>query len=179
MDERSLLIVEDNATMAQVVAGALAARGYSVEHCCSAAEARQRIQAAPPRHMLVDLRLPDGSGLCLVQALRRVRPDARIVVLTGFANIATAIEAIKLGASNYLCKPVDTETIDAALAGRNPLEDADLEEAPQPPTVPDVEAEHILRVLADHSRNISATARALGMHRRTLQRKLSKGTEAH
>ena len=179
-DMRSLLIVEDNQTMARVVADAMASRGYQVEHCCNAADARRRIGAAPPDHMLVDLRLPDGSGLSLVQALRLARPDAMIVVLTGFASITTAIEAIKLGASNYLCKPVDTDTINAALSGRNPVGNVASSEDPLlPATVPDVEAEHIQRVLTDNSSNISATARALGMHRRTLQRKLSRSSEAY
>jgi two-component system response regulator RegA len=174
--DRSLLIVEDNALMAETVGAALTRRGYRVEQCHTLADARARLAAKAPRYALVDLRLPDGSGLCFVQQLRRASTETSIVVLTGFANIPTAIEAIKLGANNYLCKPADVETIDAALQGRSMLWDpTDTEPLP---TVPDVENEHIQRVLADNASNISATARALGMHRRTLQRKLSKSIEA-
>lgn len=176
-DERSLLLVEDNLMMSEVVAGALTQRGYVVEHCSTVAEARRCIAERPPRYALVDLRLPDGSGLPLVQDLRRANPLVAIVVLTGFANIATAIEAIKLGATNYLCKPADIESVDAALQGRGAH--VDMAQAEWLPTVPDVQIEHIQSVLADNHSNISATARALGMHRRTLQRKLSKSGEAH
>lgn len=173
--DRSLLLVEDNLMMAETVAGALRRRGYFVELCPTVAEARARLASSAPRHAVVDLRLPDGSGLSLVPALRRARAEMSIVVLTGFANIPTAIEAIKLGANNYLCKPVDVDTIDAALQCRSLFGDAEHPEAPA--RVPDIESEHIHRVLADCSSNISATARALGMHRRTLQRKLSRAGE--
>ena len=175
--DRTLLIAEDNPTMAAVLASALRQRGYDVEHAKSVAEARERIVARPPRYALFDLRMPDGSGLQLVQRLRRARADATIVVLTGFANVPTAIEAIKLGADNYLCKPVDTDTIDATLNGQDRLQERDNTDAP--PTVPDVEQEHIQRVLTEHGSNISATARALGMHRRTLQRKLARSQDAN
>jgi len=176
--DRSLMMVEDNVMMAETVSAALRRRGYEVEHSPTIADARRRLASRAPRYALVDLRLPDGSGLALVRELRNASPEVSIVVLTGFANIPTAIEAIKLGASNYLCKPVDIETIDAALQGRNLLADfADSEDEETAPTVPDVENEHIQRVLADNLSNISATARALGMHRRTLQRKLSKSAD--
>jgi two-component system response regulator RegA len=175
-DDCSLLMVEDNAMMSDAVAIALRRRGYEVLQCRSLAEARSHIEQKAPHYALVDLRLPDGSGLGLVQELRRANPKVSIVVLTGFANIATAIEAIKLGARNYLCKPADIETIDAALQGRELPADA-MGNEPAPATIPDVETEHIQRVLAEHSSNISATARALGMHRRTLQRKLSRSVE--
>jgi two-component system response regulator RegA len=170
--DRSLLVVEDNPTMASVVCAALWQRGFDAVSCGSVAEARERIDTQPPRFALLDLRLPDGSGLQLVQRLRRARSDATIVVLTGFANVSTAIEAIKLGADNYLCKPVDTDVICAALRGVPP--DRTGPESEPMTSVPDVEHEHILRVLTDHNQNISATARALGMHRRTLQRKLAR-----
>ncbi len=172
--EPYLLMVEDNTMMAEAVSAALRRRGYHVEHFHTVAQARCRLAVKAPRYALVDLRLPDGSGLALVQELRRASAETSIVVLTGFASIATAIEAIKLGANNYLCKPADIDSVDAALQGRNLLMDMPATESP--PTVPDVEHEHIQRVLADHSSNISATARALGMHRRTLQRKLSRSS---
>lgn len=178
IDDRTLLLAEDNPMMADAVTIALERRGYQVVACRSVGEARRCIEMRPLRYAVVDLRMPDGSGLSLVRDLRRANPDVAIVVLTGYANIATAIEAIKLGARNYLCKPADIELVDAALQGRELQADFDYAE-PAVATIPDVESEHIQRVLTEHRSNISATARALGMHRRTLQRKLLRVAEAH
>jgi len=121
---------------------------------------------------VVDLRLGDASGLGLIEALHALDPRTRIVMLTGYASIATAVEAIKLGATHYLTKPADPDEIIAAL-GRT-SGDADIPVAAHPPSVERLEWEHIQKVLNQHQGNISATARALKMHRRTLQRKLAK-----
>jgi two-component system response regulator RegA len=146
--------------------------GFEVRHGRSLSDARlYLLHNAPPTHALVDLRLPDGSGLHVVQALRQASAATTIVVLTGFASIATAIEAIKLGACDYLCKPVSGKSIAAALLG---CRECDAAKAPSAPTVPEVEHQHIQSVLEQFGSNISAAARALGMHRRTLQRKLSR-----
>jgi two-component system response regulator RegA len=169
--ERTLLLVEDDPSLATVTEASLARRGFTVQVCRSVAEAKRELaEQGPPRYALVDLRLPDGTGLCVVDAIRRVSKQATIVVLTGFANIATAIEATKLGAADYLCKPVGAEIIAAALEGRRLFDEA---EAPAPPSVPKIQHDYIQRVLEQNHSNISATARALGMHRRTLQRKLA------
>ena len=175
--DMSLLLVEDHPVMAATVTAALRRRGYDAEHCATLAEARERIARKVPRYAVLDLRLPDGSGLGMVNALRQASLDISIVVLTGFANIPTAIEAIKLGANNYLCKPVDIETLDGALQGRSLNEELLLEEPPA--SVPDVQQEYIQRILEEHRSNISATARALGMHRRTLQRRLLRSGDAN
>jgi two-component system response regulator RegA len=171
----TLLLVEDDALMAEVLSTALGRRGYAVETCGTASDALARIAAAPPQFAVVDLRLPDGSGLSVVRALNKANAAASMVVLTGYANIATAIEAIKLGARNYLCKPVDADAVACGLTGTQPTPvTSEIAGTDAPLTVPRMEWEHIMRVRAEHDNNISATARALGMHRRTLQRKLSK-----
>jgi len=126
---------------------------------------------------VVDLSLPDASGLALIPALRGLDAGVRIVVLTGYASVATAVEAIKLGAVHYLAKPADADDVVASL-GR--IEgDPKVEVARRPPSVNRLAWEHIQRVLAEHGGNLSATARALGMHRRTLQRKLGKRPVRH
>ena len=173
-DGPSLMLVEDDAMLAEALSRSLSRRGYVVEICHSIEAARQRIEQCPPEYAIVDLRLPDGSGLNIVRALAAADPATSIVVLTGYASIATAIEAVKLGATNYLCKPVDGETVACALKNQQaPCGNAD-SEADDSMAVPRLEQEHIARVMAQNNSNISATARALGMHRRTLQRKLSK-----
>ena len=174
-EKPALLLVEDDAAMAEALSRALERRGYAVRTCGTAQQALACIAERPPRFAVVDLRLPDGSGLALVRALKSVDAGAAVVVLTGYANIATAIEATKLGASNYLCKPVDADAIVGAFGGAAGAADPLYPDAPL--SVPKLEWEHILRVRAEHHNNISATARALGMHRRTLQRKLSKHPE--
>jgi two-component system response regulator RegA len=124
-----------------------------------------------PRYAVVDLKLPGDSGLAVISKLKALSPGTRAVVLTGFASIATAVEAIKLGAVHYLAKPVDGDQVIEALTRDSGHPDMS---AWQPPSLARLEWEHIQRVLAEHRGNISATARALRMHRRTLQRKLSK-----
>lgn len=146
-------------------------RGYAVVDAADVQEALALAQQNPPEFAVVDLKMPGESGLVLIEKLIEIDPNTRIVMLTGYASIATAVEAIKLGATHYLAKPVDADEVVAAL---NKLEgDASLNVSDSPLS-DRLEWEHIQRVLAEHEGNISATARALKMHRRTLQRKLGK-----
>jgi two-component system, response regulator RegA len=167
-----LLLVDDDDTFRSVLARALARRGFEVRTAADVPDALRLVSESPPSHAVVDLRMPGASGLELVEALRRQSPDARIVVLTGYASIATAVSAMKLGATHYLAKPADADQIVAAFGDGPPL--LSVEEAARPLSVDRLEWEHIQRVLGENDGNISATARALGMHRRTLQRKLGK-----
>jgi len=167
-----LLLVDDDDTFRTVLARALTRRGFEVRTAADVPDALRLASESPPSHAVVDLRMPGASGLELIEALRRGSPDARIVVLTGYASIATAVSAMKLGATHYLAKPADADQIVAAFGDGPPL--IALEETTRPLSVDRLEWEHIQRVLAENDGNISATARALGMHRRTLQRKLGK-----
>lgn len=169
---RRLLLVDDDDVFRDVLGAALRRRGFEVELAADLASTHAALKAFHPDCAIVDLKLPDGSGLELVSALAGLAPAPRVLVLTGYASIATAVEAVKLGAVNYLPKPATPDEILAALDREGP--DAALEVKPEPPSVDRLEWEHIQRVLADHDGNISATARALNMHRRTLQRKLAK-----
>lgn len=171
-DRASLLLVDDDEALCDVMRRALAGRGFdvSVAHTCEAA--LRAIDGEPPEFAVVDLKLPDQSGLKLVARLKAADPHTRIVVLTGHGSIPTAIEAIKLGATYYLVKPVDADTVVAAFAREGGDDSLPVEGKPM--TIERVEWEHIQRVLRDHDGNVSATARALSMHRRTLQRKLHK-----
>jgi len=165
-----LLLVDDDAPFRQRLQVTLERRGFTVTGVGSIAEARQQL-ASKPAYAVVDMRLDDGNGLDLVAELRAQRPDIRIVVLTGYGNLATAVAAVKAGAVDYLAKPADPEDIInalSALPGTRP-------EAPAEPMSADrVRWEHIQRVYELCSRNVSETARRLRMHRRTLQRILAK-----
>jgi two-component system response regulator RegA len=147
-------------------------RGYAVTVAHDVAQAVWSAEQSPPEFAVVDLRMPGPSGLTLVKKLRELSADTRVVVLTGYASIATAIEAIKIGATHYLAKPVTAEEIIAAFGRTMP--DPEVVVAHEPLPVNRVEWEHIQKVLMENQGNISATAKALGMHRRTLQRKLVK-----
>lgn len=167
-----LLLVDDDTTFCSVLSRALEHRGFQVGIAHTVAEALSRIEQRVPDYAVVDLKLPGQSGLELVSRLRAVSKRTRIVVLTGYASIATAVEAVKLGAAYYLSKPADADDIVAAFhRGRG---DATAPVSERALSVDRVEWEHISRVLSEHDGNISATARALGMYRRTLQRKLNK-----
>ncbi len=173
IDERaSLLLVDDDAALCDVLRRALGARGFAVTVAHTFEDAAQAIDANAPEFAVVDLKLPDQSGLKLVSRLKAADAHTRIVVLTGHGSIPTAVEAIKLGATYYLVKPTDADTVVAAF-GREEGDDA-LPIDARPMSVERVEWEYIQRVLHDNDGNISATARALSMHRRTLQRKLHK-----
>jgi two-component system response regulator RegA len=169
--ERTLLIVDDDAPLRNRLARAMEQRGFQVTAAESVSEGIAASATMPPAFAVVDLRLDDGSGLEVVSALRGARPDMRIVMLTGYGNIATAVVAIKAGAIDFLAKPADADQIEAAL-----LEiDRPLPPPPEDPMSADrVRWEHILRVFEQCDRNVSETARRLKMHRRTLQRILNK-----
>jgi two-component system response regulator RegA len=168
--DKSLLIVDDDRPFLQRVARAMEARGYTVETADSVGEGIKKAEAGPA-YAVVDLRLDDGSGLDVIEQVHRQRPDSRVVVLTGYGNIATAVTAVKLGAVDYLAKPADADDIHAALS-REPGERAAPPENPM--SADRVRWEHIQRVYELCDRNVSETARRLNMHRRTLQRILAK-----
>lgn len=172
-DGERLLLVEDDAVFATVLSGALRRRGFEVTTAASCDEARALIANAMPDVAIVDLRIGNESGLSIVPLLTRGSPPARTLVLTGYGSIATAVEAIKLGASQYLTKPVDVDEIVMALTADENAPD-DVRVIARPLSVKRQEWEHIQRVLTENQGNISASARALGIHRRTLQRKLQK-----
>lgn len=168
---RSLLLVDDDAPFRQRLARALERRGFDVVAVDCAALGVEVAQEAAPRYAVVDLRLGDGSGLDVVRSLRDARADARIVVLTGYGNIATAVTAVKLGAADYLSKPADADEVMRALTRSTD----DRATPPDNPMSADrVRWEHIQRVYELCERNVSETARRLNMHRRTLQRILAK-----
>ncbi|WP_119461599.1 ActR/PrrA/RegA family redox response regulator transcription factor [Rhodospirillaceae bacterium SYSU D60014] len=169
--DRSLLIVDDDAPFRQRLAVAMERRGFSVSTAESVATGIEAAETRPPAFAIVDLRLGDGSGLEVVSVLREVRADTRIIVLTGYGNIATAVAAVKSGAVDYLSKPADADAIEAALLA---LEDKLPPPPEQPMTADRVRWEHIQRVYEQCDRNVSETARRLRMHRRTLQRILNK-----
>jgi two-component system, response regulator RegA len=169
--ERTLLIVDDDAPLCQRLARAMERRGFIVSTADGVASGVAAASAHPPAFAVVDLRLEDGSGLDIVSALRGARPGARIVVLTGYGNIATAVAAVKAGALDYLPKPADADAVERALLAQ---EGATPEPPEDPMSADRVRWEHIQRIFELCERNVSETARRLKMHRRTLQRILSK-----
>jgi two-component system, response regulator RegA len=172
-DSVSVLLVDDDEVFRQRLARALAERGLDVRAAADLASALAAARTDPPELAIVDLRMPGGSGLELVQELRKLDPATRILVLTGYGSIATAVEAIKLGAVHYLSKPADADEILAALGAAEAASSGPAA-ALSTPTLARAEWEHINRVLADCQGNISEAARRLGLHRRSLQRKLAK-----
>jgi two-component system response regulator RegA len=166
-----LLLVDDDRVLCSVLAPALARRGFTVSVGNDYDSALRLAASVTPQYAVVDLKFPGGSGLLLVKRLVELDRRMRVVVLTGYASIATAIEAVKLGAHYYLAKPANADDVVAALHGDS---SAMAEIREKPLSVNRLEWEHIQRVLNGNQGNISATARLLGMHRRTLQRKLSK-----
>jgi two-component system response regulator RegA len=169
--DRTLLIVDDDAPLNQRLARAMERRGFIVQTADSVASGTAAATGNPPAFAVVDLRLGDGSGLDVVSALREARPGARIVMLTGYGNIATAVAAVKAGAIDYLPKPADADAVERALLAT----EGETPEPPEDPMSADrVRWEHIQRIFELCERNVSETARRLKMHRRTLQRILSK-----
>jgi two-component system response regulator RegA len=169
--DRSLLIVEDDKSFLQRLARAMEGRGFTVTTAESVADGLAQLETISPAFAVVDMRLEDGNGLDVISALKRRRPDARAIILTGYGNIATAVNAVKLGAVDYLSKPVDADDVVAALLAL----DGRKAEPPQNPMSADrVRWEHIQRIYELCGRNVSETARRLNMHRRTLQRILAK-----
>ena len=169
--ERSLLIVEDDFSFLQRLAKALEQRGFSVTTAESVSEGLLQVEKTAPAYAVVDMRLGDGNGLDVISALKCRRPDARGIILTGYGNIATAVNAVKLGAVDYLAKPVDADDVVAALLA---LDNAKIEPPENPMSADRVRWEHIQRIYELCGRNVSETARRLNMHRRTLQRILAK-----
>ncbi len=170
-DDKSLLLVEDDQPLRERLARALQARGFAVTMAEGVASGVANSTAAPPRYAVVDLKLTDGNGLDVVDTLHRTRPDCRVVVLTGFGNIATAVAAVKYGAIDYLTKPANADDILAALLAPPGLKPAPPE---HPMSANRIRWEHIQRVYEMCDHNISETARRLKMHRRTLQRMFHK-----
>lgn len=171
-DTPGLLLVDDDPTFCQVLGQALATRGFSVFIAGDLAEATLLAKDHEPEYAVIDLRIGQESGLALIEQLKQQDENTRIVMLTGYASIATAVEAIKLGATHYLTKPTDADEIMAAL--KRDSGDASVPPSKRPISVQRLEWEHLQKVLTDCGGNISAAARALSMHRRTLQRKLNK-----
>ncbi|MEC8054885.1 MAG: ActR/PrrA/RegA family redox response regulator transcription factor [Pseudomonadota bacterium] len=169
---KSLLILDDDAPLRNRLARAMESRGFEVITAETVSEGISLAQQTPPAYAVLDMRLADGSGLDVVAALRDAREDARIILLTSYGNIATAVAAVKAGAVDYLPKPADPDTIAAALLN---AADGGLPPPPENPMPADrVRWEHIQRVYEQCGRNVSETARRLKMHRRTLQRILNK-----
>jgi two-component system response regulator RegA len=170
--DRSLVIVEDDATFARTLQRSFERRGYDVRMAANPAELEALLATQTFRYAVVDLKLGTASGLSCVARIHGHDPDTLIVVLTGFASIATAVEAIKLGACHYLAKPSNTDDIEAAFG--KAVGDASTALSTRPTSIKTLEWERINETLADTDFNISETARRLGMHRRTLARKLEK-----
>ena len=169
--DATLLVVDDDIPFLRRLGRAMETRGFTVEMAETVAEGLAKVEQAPPAYAVVDMRLEDGNGLDVIKALHAKRPDARAIVLTGYGNIATAVNAVKLGAVDYLAKPADADDVFNALT-------AGPDQTPPPPENPmsadRVRWEHIQRVYEMCDRNVSETARRLNMHRRTLQRILAK-----
>ncbi len=170
-EERTLLIVDDDEPFRARLSRAMESRGFEVSAAGGITDAMEMVRLARPAYAVVDLKLMDGSGLDIVPELREIRADMRIIILTGYGYIATAVAAVKQGAVDYLAKPADADAIVAALLARD-------DQTPLPPDRPmsadRVRWEHIQRVFEMCDRNVSETARRLNMHRRTLQRILAK-----
>ena len=171
LSDRSLLIVEDDKPFLERLSRAMETRGFAVTSCDTVTDGLAQINKAAPAFAVVDLRLGDGNGLDVIVALKQRRPDARAVILTGYGNIATAVNAVKIGAVDYLSKPADADDVVAALLA---LEGRKADPPEHPMSADRVRWEHIQRIYELCGRNVSETARRLNMHRRTLQRILAK-----
>ena len=171
LPDKSLLLLDDDAPLRTRLGRALEQRGFSVTLCASVAEAMSSLRSHAPAHAVLDMRLEDGTGLKVVEAVRDARPDAKVIMLTGYGNIATAVAAVKAGVIDYLSKPADADDVARALLAAKG-------DAPVPPENPmsadRVRWEHIQRVYELCTHNVAETARRLNMHRRTLQRILAK-----
>jgi two-component system response regulator RegA len=170
----SLMLVDDDATFRDRLARAFSQRGYDVCVAGDPAAAVRLAETESPELALLDLRMPGGSGLELVRDLVRIDPQTNVVVLTGYGSIATALEAVRLGATHYLSKPADVDEILAAFARKHASRDEVRLVPDEVPSLARTEWEHIHRVLTDVGGNVSQAARLLGVHRRSLQRKLAK-----
>ena len=172
-----ILLVDDDSVFTSVMARGFQRRGFTTHACASAEEAIAACAGFQPSHILLDLNMPGISGLVALPRLLEQAPRARLVVLTGYSSIATAVEATRAGAANYLCKPATLDEILLAFEGADSQQTTDI--PVDPISVERLEWEHIQKVLKENDGNISATARSLGMYRRTLQRKLAKKPVQH
>ena len=171
----SIMLVDDSIILRDRLAEAFEERGFRVLVAGTCDEAVEKFKLSPTDLAVVDLRMPGRSGLSLIQDIKQISPDVRVLILSGFGSIATAIDAIKLGAVNFLPKPADVDDIlNAFKRGGTEVEMPETDEEIPVPTLAQAEWEHIHRVLADCSNNISEASRRLGIHRRSLQRKLRK-----
>lgn len=175
---KHILLVDDDTVFLKVMNRAIGRRGLRVSYACSARKALVIVKTDPPDYAVIDLKMEETSGLILLPKLLEEKRDMRILILTGYSSITTAVESIKRGACNYLCKPATIDDILAALLLPYTLPDDSLIPS-HPISVNRLQWEHIQRVLNENNGNISATARALGMHRRTLQRRLQKRPVQH
>ena len=172
---RSILLVDDSYVLRDRLAEAFRERGFRVLAAGTCDEAVEVFRADPTDLAVVDLRMPGRTGLTVIGDLKAIRPDVQVLILSGFGSIATAIDAIRLGAVNFLPKPADADDIlNAFKRGGSEVEIVESDELIPVPTLAQAEWEHIHRILADCSNNISEAARRLGIHRRSLQRKLRK-----
>jgi two-component system response regulator RegA len=169
--DRSLVIVDDDRAFLSRLGRAMEARGFEPRLAGSVEEGIEQIRTAPPAFAVIDMRLEDGNGLDVVKLLHELRADCRVIVLTGYANITTAVAAVKLGAVDYLAKPADADDIYSALLA---TPDTSAPPPENPMSADRVRWEHIQRIYELCDRNVSETARKLNMHRRTLQRILAK-----
>jgi two-component system response regulator RegA len=169
-----VLLIDDDEVFVRVLARALGARGFTVATAGHRAAALAATRESRPEYAVLDLKLGEDNGLALIPELLELQPDLRILLLTGYASIATAVEAIKRGAWDYLAKPVDADQVVQALRGAGHAAEESTAPVFAAPPLKRLEWEHIQRVLAESEGNISEAARRLGLHRRTLQRKLSK-----
>ena len=174
--KKSILILDDDQSFASILARSFKRRDYDSYTANNIEEATQVIKQQQIDHAVVDLKIDQESGLQFLAILRDESPQTKALILTGYSSIRTTVEAMKLGSVNYLCKPVTTDVIIKALNEEAANPEVDIED--RPPSVNRLEWEHIQRVLGEHDGNITATANALGMHRRTLQRKLQKKPSA-
>jgi two-component system, response regulator RegA len=169
--ERSLLIVEDDKAFLERLTRAMEERGFTVTTAESVSDGMRQVETAAPAFAVVDMRLGDGNGLDVISAIKKRRPEVRAIILTGYGNIATAVNAVKLGAVDYLAKPVDADDVAGALLA---IDNKKIEPPKNPMSPNRVRWEHIQRIYELCDRNVSETARRLKMHRRTLQRVLAK-----
>lgn len=172
MSANTILLVDDDETFCHIMQRALVRRGYNVDTFQSASSGIDAAKNTIYSKAIVDLKIAQDSGLNLIKELKLINPDMEIIMLTGYSSISTAVEAIKYGALNYLCKPIEVDDILQAFSSANENTLSSIPEAP--PSLERLEWEHIQKTLQDNNGNISLTARILGMHRRTLQRKLQK-----
>ena len=171
LPDKSLLLMDDDVALRTRLGRALESRGFHPTLVGGVGEAIAAVKIRPPAFAVLDMRLEDGNGLQVVEAIHAQRPDARVIMLTGYGNIATAVNAVKLGAVDYLAKPVDADDVAAALLA---LDNRKIEPPENPMSADRVRWEHIQRIYELCGRNVSETARRLNMHRRTLQRILAK-----